>query len=92
MLAGYVYNGTVTNCFAIGTITAKENVGGLIGYTYSDAYNNYLPTTVENCYSRVTITGLKTGVSNYLGGLIGKDYVYDCNPTVIKRCYSASLI
>lgn len=95
LLAGQLYNGKVTNCYSTGSVEGDKNIGGLIGYTYS--YSTTVPTTVENCYSRANVTGLKTGISNYLGGLIGKNDFSTGGysnrvGSVIKRCYATGYI
>ncbi len=79
LLTGEVDFGTITNCYTAGSVEGKENVGGLIGYSLS--------SHIENCYSRTSITGVKSGESDYLGGLIG--YV---NSGTVKRCYATGYI
>jgi len=59
------YNGAlgyITNCYAIGTVTGDENVGGLVG-----SNDNY----ISNCYAECTVTG-----SELVGGLVGKNWGY----------------
>ena len=56
-LAGFVY-GAVSNCYATGIVTGKDNTGGLVGY---------VEETVSNCYA----TGNVTGRGSYTGGLVG---------------------
>jgi hypothetical protein len=54
-LAGTAH--TVSNCYATGTVTGDDAVGGLVGWhTYG---------TVTNCYATASVTG------NYAGGLVG---------------------
>lgn len=92
MLAGYATVGAnIKNCYTTGSIEANENVGGLIGYTYSYSNSRTNPVNIENCYSKVAVTGLKAGTSDYLGGLVGKDYSSG-DITVIKRCYATGNI
>jgi len=33
-LVGWVYEGTITNCYAEGSVTGTTDVGGLVGYSY----------------------------------------------------------
>ena len=56
-LAGRVYNGSITNSYATGSVTGTSLVGGLVG-----AGN----TTITNCYATGSVTGY-----NYVGGLAG---------------------
>ena len=58
-LAGYNYNGTITNVGVTGEVTSTNNyVGGLLGYNGG---------TVTNAYSTVAVSG-----NNNVGGLIGE--------------------
>ena len=78
-LAGKLTNGTVSGCYSVGSVKGKENVGGLVGLVQT--YNSGIQTptayaAVENCYSRALVSGIESGTSNNLGGLIGKLYNY----------------
>ena len=67
-LAGYNYgSGRIYNCYAMGTITGVEDVGGLVGAT-EGCY-------ISNCYAICTVTGCEN-----VGGLIGENrgYIYNC--------------
>jgi len=55
---------SVTNSFATGDVTGRDNVAGLIGYT-SGRYARLV--TVDNCYA----TGNVVATSGTAGGLIG---------------------
>ena len=58
-MVGYNNNGTVSNCYATGTVTGDSRVGGLVGWNDG---------TVSNCYA----TGSVTGTGDYdVGGLVG---------------------
>ena len=75
-LVGYNYKGTITNCYALGSISTKPYTtsycGGLIGYdNYGVVNKSYASNTVQASYS-------------YGGGLIGYEYygtVMDCYAT-----------
>ena len=54
-------NSTVSDCYAMGAVTGRNNVGGLVGYNHSG-------TTVSNSYA----TGTASGQSD-VGGLTGAD-------------------
>lgn len=57
-LLGLQMNGTVNNCYSIGSVTGKFVVGGLVGYNVN--------AEVSNSYSTGSVTGTK-----YVGGLVG---------------------
>jgi len=57
-----INDGTVSNCYAAGTVTGEIFVGGLVGW-------NELGT-VSNCYA----TGTVTGGIYYVGGLVGYNH------------------
>ena len=74
------YNGAfgyITNCYAIGTVTGLESVGGLVGYN-----DNY----ISNCYAECTVIG-----SELVGGLVGENsgYFYF---GYVSNCYARSTI
>ncbi|NLH17252.1 MAG: hypothetical protein GX455_11790, partial [Phycisphaerae bacterium] len=62
-LAAWNERGTLSRCYAIGTIVGTESVGGLVG-------GNWIGT-IENCYAGGSVTGTK-----YVGGLIGSNPYY----------------
>jgi hypothetical protein len=74
-------SGFVYNCSAIGTLTGRLNVGGLIGVTDEN------DTDIKNCYAALDITVKIHATANNIGGLIGINY--DDN---VINCYSASSI
>jgi hypothetical protein len=51
--------GTLTSCYATGSVSGADFVGGLVGYNYSG--------TLTACYA----TGSVTGTNYYVGGLVG---------------------
>ena len=51
--------GTVSNCYAMTSVTGDWNVGGLVGYNDG---------TVSNCYATGTVTG-----NENVGGLVGQN-------------------
>ncbi|MDR1879382.1 MAG: carboxypeptidase-like regulatory domain-containing protein, partial [Tannerellaceae bacterium] len=62
-LVGYNNESIITNCYATGEVTGKDNVGGLLGQ--NDNYNSPDPT-VTKCYATGKVTG-----TNSVGGFIG---------------------
>ncbi|MCK5272816.1 MAG: hypothetical protein KAJ52_09560 [Sedimentisphaerales bacterium] len=76
-LCGYNGHGTITNCYATGSVTGGYNphvLGGLCGYNYEG--------TITNCYAAGSVTG-----GNYLGGLCGH-HKYG----TISNCYATGLV
>ena len=57
-VAGYLYGGSITNCYTTGIIKGNDNIGGIAGYN-----NN---SRIENCYSTATVNG-----NYYIGGIVG---------------------
>ncbi len=96
-LAGFNEQGTLTACYARGSVRGNRNVGGLTGVNWG---------TVANCYADVSVTGntVVGGLAGYnysgsinssyatgavnginlVGGLLGRDYW-----GVITHCYAA---
>ena len=58
-LVGINFDGTISNCYALGSVTGDDRVGGLVGENSA---------SVSNCYS----AGLVSGATN-IGGSIGYD-------------------
>ena len=93
-LVGYNYNGTITNCYATGSVTAtahsissyaSASAGGLVGYNDGG--------TITNCYATGSVTATATTTSTSssssssssarAGGLVG----YNDGGT-ITNCYA----
>lgn len=85
-IAGYMYNGTVSNCFVSGKIQyinsdISINCGGIIGhmssseYYYTDSYS-----LVKDCYNTAKLSGFS------VGGIIGSTFRGD-NDNIIS-CYN----
>lgn len=73
-IAGYNNEGTITNCYSTGTISADSYIGGIVGY------NDY--GAIQNCHIKGAIA-----VSSYseFGGIAG----YNDHGT-IENCYNTS--
>lgn len=56
-LVGYSYGGLIAGCYATGTVSGNEAVGGLVGQ---------ITASVSNCWTNNQVTG-----SQSVGGLIG---------------------
>ncbi|MHC4157509.1 MAG: GLUG motif-containing protein [Planctomycetota bacterium] len=69
-LVGKLLNGTVTDCYIKGgSVSAKDQVGGLVGYTEQPAGE------VSTCYSTCSVSG-----EDDIGGLVGLNTkkIYNC--------------
>jgi hypothetical protein len=77
-LVGMNYYGTITDCYATGTVTgAGHSVGGLAGWNYNGS--------LISCHAASEVTG--TGgnqTSYYIGGLVG----HNDSSTLINFCYA----
>ena len=76
-VVGYMYNGTVQNCYVVGNVEGNMNVGGIVGYILNSG-------TVQNCYATGSITG--TGTNSPGGGIVGRIL----NNGTVQNCYSTS--
>jgi hypothetical protein len=79
-IAGYQYNGSITNCYFSGTISSTSSyVGGIVGQSYSD--------TISFCYSEGEIKGgmYTGGIAGYISGVV-EDGI------VLSNCLSATTI
>ncbi|MHC4595272.1 MAG: GLUG motif-containing protein [Planctomycetota bacterium] len=75
-LVGYIYRGTITNCYAQGgKVTGNDYVGGLVG-------NNSQDGTITSCYATSSVSGSGTEWYQGVGGLVGY------NGGAITKCYS----
>ena len=74
-IAGFTQaGGSISNCYATGTISLQGHaVGGLVGYNWK--------ANISRCYANVNVT--VTGIKNYTGGLIGFN-----TEAAIQDCYS----
>ncbi len=102
-IVGYVYNGTVTNCYNAGAVSCSDSpVGGVVGYNYgkiTDCYNtgyvsgryNYVGGVVgQNKSSTVTNcynSGTVTGMSGHVGGVVGQN-----DTGTVTNCYNTGVV
>jgi len=83
-IVGYNYEGTITNSYLKGSISGKDNVGGLVGYNRGAITQSYFIGNVCNDHSSGGLVGqnyqgtIDTSFSvgnvngdNYVGGLVG---------------------
>ncbi|MCL2131425.1 MAG: T9SS type A sorting domain-containing protein [Lentimicrobiaceae bacterium] len=84
-LIGYVVYSTISNCYAVGNVSGKQNVGGLIGQSMGgvsqEPYNH--ACIISNCYTAGNVQG--ESVVGGLVGSVGSDY-----NMVIRNCFAAN--
>lgn len=71
-------DGTITNCYNTGNLTAIESsaaIGGICGHN---------PGTIANCYNTGTVTA--TGLGASVGGVCG------CSTAPISNCYNTGTV
>ncbi|MEN6307361.1 MAG: GLUG motif-containing protein [Anaerohalosphaeraceae bacterium] len=77
-LVGIHNSGTITACYAVGSISGhKDMIGGLVGF-------NGWAGTITGCYAGGAVS--TTLYSFYVGGLVGK------NDGTIKTCYATGSV
>jgi hypothetical protein len=91
-LAGYLYLGaSVENSYSNGSISGKNDIGGLIGYAQS--YNSGNTVSIRNCYSMAAATDTSSSTNDGCGGLVGEIYGYSWNSTVkIEYSYATGKV
>jgi hypothetical protein len=101
-LAGY-NGGSLTSCYATGSVDGISHVGGLVGYNEEGVLNScYASVSVNgeqevgglvgtNVGALITLchaTGSVSGTGSYVGGLVGESY----GGSTISRCYSTGSV
>ncbi len=87
-LVGWQTNGSISNCYSIGTVSGTSlGSGGLVGYQHAGS--------ISNCY----VAGTVTGKGDYCGGLLGflaygsiSNCYSDCNVSGISKSYYGGLV
>ena len=81
-------NAAIYNCVNTGSVTseltdqnATENIGGIIGYCSVSFYTTEFTSLpgdmgIFNCYNSGSISSTNNSSSKYVGGIVGKGYVY----------------
>ena len=79
-LVGY-NGGTITNCYATGSVFGEQTAGGLVGYNQNSIFE---------CYTSGNVSGGNDSI--FIGGLCGKSTGPDHGPpqSSIKNCYSTA--
>jgi hypothetical protein len=70
--------GSVVDCYSTGSVTGRQEVGGLAGRNYE---------LISNCYATGTVTG-KDSNSYYVGGMVG----LSDHSAETYHCYSAGVV
>ena len=76
-LVGWLESGTITNCYATGSVSGSVYVGGLVGSNRG---------IVTNCYATAIVSG-----DDNVGGLVGNNGMYGGGGT-ITNCYSTGSV
>ncbi len=83
-LVGSPYNSaTIEECFTMGSVSGVYNVGGIAGYS-AFAFPVNGPVTINNCYSRSTLTATEGPAGGIYGGSSAMLF--------IKNSYATGLI
>ncbi|MCL2688421.1 MAG: MBG domain-containing protein [Chitinispirillia bacterium] len=69
-VVGYVYNGSVVNCYVTGTVAGIGSVGGIVGFLAEGS--------VTNCYSAGTVTGSHSHIGGIAGIIVRNSSVANC--------------
>lgn len=84
-------NAAIYNCVNTGSVTSKltdqdaiENIGGITGYCSVSFYFTEFTSLpgdmgIFNCYNSGIISSTNNSSSKYVGGIVGKGYVYTSN-------------
>lgn len=81
---GLGYGGTITDCFALGDVTARSYSGGFLGRSV------YAGNTYENCYAAGKVTRTGEGGDGFLGGnKPDSAFTYEqySGDNTVKNCY-----
>lgn len=82
LLIGYHDQGSITNCYSIGSVTSSSfNVGGLIGAVGNSSSDNW---SISNCYSNANVSG-----TSQTGGLVG---FFNRGVGTVTSCYATGNI
>ncbi len=73
-------NAKVMNCATLGAIASERTTGGLICYAEN--------ATIQDCYSRVTVTNITDSDSYSVGGLIGQIHGANSQKCIVTNCYA----
>lgn len=75
-LVGANYKGTISDCYATGTVSGSDHVGGLVGSNYQHG------ATITKSYATGTVRGYRL-----VGGLVGHNYY-----ATIENCYGTASV
>ena len=77
-VAGAISGGTISHCYATGTVSGTNYVGGLAGVCYDNIADKF--GRITNCYATGAVSG-----TDYVGGLAG-----ECGITT--NCYATGTV
>ena len=92
-------NGSVTNCYSMGTVNGGNWVGGVVGSNYGSVTNCYSTGTVSGGNQIGGVVGWSTGIVNncystntmnggdYVGGVVGVS-----SNSSVTNCYSTGTV
>ncbi len=83
-LVGYLNGGKVNCCSASGDIDGKNDIGGLVGYSYN--------ASIKNSYSTADATSTSTNEGDGCGGLVGDLFGENNNRSSISCSYAAGKV
>lgn len=69
--------GTITSCYASGSVSGEDRIGGLVGINYR---------RIESCYATGSVTGTVQA-----GGLVGQNCGYD-GDGLLTSCYATGSV
>ena len=71
--------GAITNCHAVGTVSGRYNIGGLVGCNYEG--------DITNCYAAGIVSG-----RDDVGGLVGINVQSSDTGNTISNCYATGMV
>jgi hypothetical protein len=75
---GYINGGLISSCYSIGNASGADYTGGFSGITRG---------TIENCYSKGSVTRISGSVGTYTGGFTGLNH-----RSGLINCYSTGSV
>ena len=90
-IVGEIFEGTVSKCFNVGSITVNcystAYTGGIVGRVYT--FNVPATTTIDNCYNTGSVSAACVNENAYTGGISGYlDAHFTNTGSSVSGCYS----
>lgn len=94
-IVGEVFEGTVSKCFNVGSITVNCHttayVGGIVGRIYT--WNTSVTTTIDNSYNMGSVSSACINNKAYAGGISGYlDAYFKGTGSSVSGCYSTGTL